>query len=167
MSWSIDGIEWEIPCTVERTAEMTASEISGLLLDRTYFNDVIGTYMRYDLKIAVPFGYESEYNALYEIITQPVDGHSFVLPYGGGTVNVTGRVQDIKDVYVRLQDGIHWKGISFSVIANHPTKEYTLSQVLTIGATPLPDSSDVNVGDVYEYTANGWDTIADAADTYY
>lgn len=167
MIWSIDGIEWNIPCTVDRTAEMTASEISGLLLNKAYFNDVIGTYMKYDLRIAVPFGYESEYNALYEKITEPVDGHQFVVPYGGGIINVTGRVHDIKDIYVKTVNGLHWKGISFSVTSNAPTKEYTLSQILTRGATPLPDTSAVNVGDVYEYTASGWDTIDDAEDSYW
>ena len=147
---------------------MTASDISGMLLDKSYFNDVIGTYMRYDVKVAVPFGMESEWNSMYETITQPIDGHQFVLPYANGVVTVTGRVQDIKDVYVRLQDNkLHWRGISFSIIANHPTKQYTLSEILTIGAAPLPDASDVNVGDVYEYTANGWETIADGADTFY
>ena len=54
MSFTVDGVEWNIPCTIERTAEITASEISGLLLNRNYFNDVLGTYMRYTISIAIP-----------------------------------------------------------------------------------------------------------------
>lgn len=168
MSWSIDGVAWDIPCTVDRTSELTASDISGLMLDKSFFNDVLGTYMKYDLKIAVPFGYESQYNSIYEMLTDPVDGHDFVFPYDGGTIEVTGRVTDVKDSLVRMPNGRHrWRGTTFSVIANHPTKEYTLEEVLLRGAAPLPDESGVNVGSVYEYTAGGWDEIADANDNYY
>ena len=41
MIWSIDGLEWNVPCQIERTSEMTPSEISGMLLDKSYFNDVV------------------------------------------------------------------------------------------------------------------------------
>ena len=45
--FSVDGVQWDVPCRIVRTAEIAASEISGMLLDRTYFNDVLGTWMRY------------------------------------------------------------------------------------------------------------------------
>jgi hypothetical protein len=35
----LDGMSWDIPCDIERIAEMKASEISGMLLDKSYFND--------------------------------------------------------------------------------------------------------------------------------
>ena len=166
--WSIDGIECELPCNIERVAEMTASDISGLLLDKSYFNDVIGTYMKYTVTLAVPNTMRAEYNSFYEMLTQPVDGHAFVLPYGGGEIEITGRVTSMKDVYVRLpNNGVHWKGISFDIIANHPSKEMSLSQVLTRGAAALPDASDVNVGSSYEYTSGGWSELESAENTYY
>lgn len=166
--WSVDGSTWDIPCTVERTAEMTESEISGMLLNKVYFSDVIGTFMKYSIKIEVPFGYEEQYSSLYEILTAPVDGHEFVLPYAGGNISVTGRVNSIKDVYMRMPNGsLHWRGIAFDVIANHPTKAMTLEGVLTRGATPLPDESDVEIGATYNYSANGWEKIDSAEDNYY
>lgn len=166
--FSVDGVTWYIGCTIERVAEITPSDISGMLLDRSYFNDVIGTYLKYDVKLEVPFGAEQSYSALYEVLNEPVDAHSFVLPYGGGTIEITGRVEQISDVYMRLPSGtIHWKGISFSVIANHPTKQMSLGDVITRGASPLPDESDVSVGEVYIYSSGGWETVPDADDNYY
>lgn len=141
MSWLIDGIEWNLPCTVERTAEIQASEISGLLLDKTYFNDVLATYMKYDLRIEVPFGREDEYSLLYDkFLIAPVGSHSFILPYQSGYIEVSGRIESVSDVYVRhtttvpveqegggisyeKKESIHWKGIQFSVIGTHPTKK--------------------------------------------
>lgn len=168
MAWSIDGTSWDIPCTVERTSEMTSSEISGLLLDKSYFNDVIGTYLKYSLRLAVPFGYEEEYAAIYDLITEPVDGHQFVLPYSGGTLQVTGRVQNIQDIWVRMPGGkSHWRGITFEIISNAPAKTMTLGQVLTRGVAPLPDESEVHVGSAYIYASNGWEELGSSEDTYY
>ncbi len=147
---------------------MTSSEISGLLLDKSYFNDVIGTYMRYTLRLAVPFGYEDEYSAIYKQLTEPVDGHQFVFPYSGQTIQVTGRVQNIQDIWVRMPGGTsHWKGIAFEVVSNHPSKTMSLGQVLTRGMAPLPDESDIEVGTAYVYTANGWEEMESTEGTYY
>lgn len=168
MSWSIDQTIWDIPCSIERTSEMTSSEISGLMLDKSYFNDVIGTYMKYSLKLIVPVGWEQKYVDLYKILTEPVDGHQFQLPYDGGVLAITGRIENVKDVYVRMPSGkTHWKGISFDVIANHPSREMKLSEVINRGAAPLPDESDVVVGATYNYTVQGWTTIDSGEDRYY
>jgi len=166
--WSVDGTEWSIPCTVERTSEMTSSEISGMLLDKTYFNDVIGTFLRYSLRVAVPQGYEEQFNSLYEILTEPVDGHAFTFPYAGGVISVTGRVENIRDSWVRLPNGKQkWRGIAFDVLPNHPQKTVSLGDVLTRGVAPLPDETDVNVGETYQYAQSGWEIIDDAEDNLY
>lgn len=166
--WSVDGSEWSIPCSVERESEMTPSEISGMMLDRSYFNDVLGTYMAYDIKVEVPLGKDDEFSQLYDVLTEPVDGHQFVVPYSGGMINVTGRVENIRDVFTRMRDGSHrWSGISFQIKANHPTREMSLDEVLTRGVAPLPDASDVDVGSTYSYTANGWEVLPSGDDTYY
>lgn len=175
MNWSIDGIEWSYPCTVERTAEITASEISGLMLDKSYFNDVLGTYLKYDLRIEVPYKFEEQYTLLYETITEPTGQHDFVLPYGGDTITIQGRIENIKDVYqrTRQKDGnnwkevTHWKGIVFSVISNAPSKIADFNEEVRVrGIPPLPESN-VNIGDVYIYESGGWATLADAEDYEY
>ena len=154
MIWSIDGIEWNIPCQIERTAEMTASEISGVLMNRTYFNDVLGTYMKYTVAIAVPFGMEDVYTDIYETITTPVDAHEFVLPYNQQTIQITGRVESVSDQYVYIdRNRKYWKGFKFSVIANHPTKEMTLSEVLERGMSPMPPYINIPDGTVYAWDA--------------
>lgn len=155
--FTIDGISWPYPCKITRTAEVTASEISGLLLDKSYMNDVIGTYMSYEVTIAVPKDRGSQYATIYESLTDPVDGHAFILPYNSGTISITGRVVSVSDNYVRMPGGaIAWKGTTFTVIANHPSKSESLGTVITRGRTPFPTSASVTVGSTWQYTANGW-----------
>lgn len=155
--WSIDGNNWNVPCTIEREAEVTASEVSGMLLNKQYFNDVIGTFMKYTVAIAVPVGMESDYKYIYEVLTDPVEAHTFVFPYNDGYITITGRVKTVSDKYYRgAGDTNGWRGTKFSVIANHPSKELTLSQAIQRGLTPLPLVRHANNGDVYAYNNGGW-----------
>lgn len=131
MIFSIDGTQWNIGCTIERTTEVKASDISGLMMDGNYFNDVIGTYLKYDIRLESPIGRENAYNTLYEILSDPVGEHTFVMPYGSGTKSFKGRIANVRDIYVRLPNGgVHWRGTKFSVISNEPIKQRTLSEVL-------------------------------------
>ena len=155
--FTIDGLTWDVPCKIERTAEMTASDISGLMLDKSYFNDVLGTYMSYTVSMAVPLDMRDEYAQIYETITNPVDGHTLVIPYNNGTIEITARITNISDVYVRLAGGQnYWKGIRFTAIANHPSKANTLGSVLIPGRAPVPAVASPNIGDAFTYTEDGW-----------
>lgn len=158
--FSVDGLQWTLPCDIERTSEMTASEISGMLLNKQYFNDVIGTYLRYTVTIVVPFGGEREYTRLYEVLTDPVDAHSFVMPYNQGSITITGRVEHISDIYRKLPNGqIFWRGISFDVISNTPTKTHTLGEAIQRGLSPMPDIGGAQVGILYTFDGSSWNEV--------
>lgn len=155
--FTVDGMQWDMPCDIERTAEMTPSEISGMLLNKQYFNDVIGTYLRYSVTIVVPKGREDQYTRLYEILTDPVDAHSFVLPYNRGNITITGRVENVSDIYKRLIGGGQiWRGVRFEVISNTPTKTHSLGEVVTRGLAPMPDIGGAQIGILYQFDGTGW-----------
>lgn len=172
MIWSVDGIDWDIPCQIDRTAEVRASDISGMLLDKSYFNDVLGTYMQYDISIAVPLTQMDKYTNIYEILTNPVDAHVFVLPYNQSTITITGRITVVNDGYV-YKDGInnYWRRTKFSILSNHPSKEETLSAVISRGLTPLPPYVEIPDGALYEWDAETgtWSrvTLINADERYY
>ena len=124
MPWSaIDGARYDMPCSIEREAEIRSSELSGMLLDKNYFNDPIGTYMRYTITIAVPSGQEDEYAGLYELLTAPMAEHTCDMPYNQGRKTIIGRIETVSDKYYHEEDGIHvWRGTKFSIISNEPIK---------------------------------------------
>lgn len=159
-SFKIDGVRFNLPCSVDREASMQSSEISGMLLDKTYFNDVLGTYMRYSVQIAVPVGQESVYSQLYEMLTQPVEGHVFELPYNQNVVNITGRVESVQDKAYKNT----WRGIKFAIIANNPTKEMSLNEVVTRGMSQLPNTTPLDAGAVYIVNQYGELTRTDLGD---
>lgn len=121
--FTVDGVTWSIPCDIKRVAKITESDVSGLLLNKTYYSDVIGTYMQYEVALIPNPANLSDYYALYELLTQATGDHTFVFPYNGSTVSLTARVSDVSDVYVRRSNGARmWKGMSFTITANTPSK---------------------------------------------
>lgn len=156
--FTIDGTRWPWPCSIERAAEVRSSEVSGLLMNRNYLNDVIGTYMQYTVSVAIPLNQRDRHTVLYEQLTEPVDGHVFVLPYNQTSVTVTGRVESVSDVYVRLANGgQYWKGLSFTVTANHPTKYKTWRTALNLGRAKVPEIAEHSEGDTWIWVNGGWD----------
>lgn len=166
--FTIDGIQWNVKCKIQRTAKMEASNISGMMLNKQYFADVIGTYLVYKVTLAVPFGREDEYSRLYEKLTEPVGDHTIVAPYNQADVTINGRIESVSDTHIRRTSGDnYWMEVSFSLISNSPTKEMSLDEVISRGFAPLPDEASVSIGSAYQYTSSGWAEMADAEDSYY
>ena len=161
----IDGTEWSYPCDITRTSEVRPSEVSGMMLDGSYYNDVLGTFMAYTVKIVVPLNHKDAYSTLYEILNAPVEGHTFVLPYNQSVINVHGRVEGISDVYVRLPNGgLTWRGIQFDIIANHSTKALTASEIVSRGWDYAPDVRAHDVGDAWVWDHNRWEVYTNNQD---
>lgn len=157
MILTIDGVSYDVKCELTRTMEVKSSAISGDLLDGSYFNDVDGTYLRYDIAFTYPLWDKNKYAAIIEALTEPVDGHLFVLPYNNSTVQITARVEPITDNREELESGrTYWAELAFAIIANHPTKTMSLSQVLTRGRAPLPDVANPAQGTSYTWDGTKW-----------
>lgn len=158
--FTIDGMQWDVPCQIDRTAEIRASEISGMLLNKQYFNDVIGTFLSYDITVAVPRKKTADYTRLYEILTDPVDAHAVMVPYNQGNITITGRVEQVRDSYIKINNSTnYWHGISFTIISNAPTKTHTLGEAITRGLAPLPDAGSAQTGLLYMFNGSYWEEV--------
>lgn len=134
----VDGISWPVACEVHRKPDVRISDISGLMLTKAIFNDVLGTYANYSVAIPVPRGNEAEYAALFEILSNPVEGHTFELPYNSGNIAVVGIVSGLTDTPYLTPSGYYWEGCRFEITANYPSKTMSLGQAISRGRTPIP-----------------------------
>lgn len=167
----IDGVQYNsIVCNVERTATMEESDISGRMLDKRYFNDVLGTYMRYTVEVIVPLGEESKYSQLYETLTEPVGEHLFVMPYNQGTITFYGKVETVSDKYIRrVKDNAVWRDTKFDCIATRPSKEESLGDVIYKGISDLPPVTELDDGKIYMVVHGEWveTTLRNGDEDYY
>ena len=162
MILSIDGAEYDVKCSVRRQADVRDTDISGEMLDGSYFHDVEGTYYDYDISFTYPLYDQYKYAAIIEALTEPVDGHTFVLPYNDGTVTVTAKVESVSDDLLELVDGTtYWRQTSFRLSANHPTRQPTLEETITRGRAALPDIDEPEVGDTYTWNGTAWVAVDD------
>lgn len=148
--FTIDGTKYDMPCKISRKASVRSSELSGYLLNGRYFNDAIATYLAYDVTLAIPIGSEAQYATLYEVLTNPVGEHTFVMPYGQGEKSFKGRITDVSDDYYKKEgETAIWRGTKFSVTATDPDKQ---SEETSSGSeepvTPVQSDLQMQIGTV-------------------
>ncbi len=59
--------------------------------------DVIGTYYNYTLSLDTRGLAVDEYDALYEVLSAPVDYHTIQMPYGQGAITFQAYVSNVDD----------------------------------------------------------------------
>lgn len=163
--FTIDGMTWPYPCDISRNADVRSSDVSGEMLDGSYYNDVLGTYMSYTVKMAVPLNQRDLASAYFETASAPVEGHTCVFPYNQGTVIIAARIENVSDVFVRLPNGAqYWKGLQFTVVANHATRALSGAEIIARGRALMPEVAEHNEGDVYVWENGAWVLTTDIQD---
>lgn len=120
----VDGTTYNFPCDISRKARIVSSDVSGMLMDNTEYNDALATYYDYTIKIAVPITDMTDYAAFFEQVTAPVPSHTFTFPYNQGTKNIVAKVESISDRYFREVNGVQvWRSVQLNIHALKPSKE--------------------------------------------
>lgn len=121
---SIDGVEYDVFCDIARESEIKASEISGILLNKQYYNDVLATYVKYTITLAIPVTKMAQYASLYDVLVAPVPYHFMVLPYNDTFIGFNGRIEVVSDRYYDpsgQNQGV-WRGTQFEFIPKDPVR---------------------------------------------
>lgn len=82
----IDGVSYDVGIIkVTRTPNIEKNYL-GATLDGTYHNEPVGTYFDYNFIINAKSLSISEYDALYQVLTAPVEYHTVTVPYGQNAI---------------------------------------------------------------------------------
>lgn len=120
----IDGTYYYFPCDISRKVRITSSDVSGMLMDRTEYNDALATYYDYTLKFAIPINRMNLYAAFFEQVTAPEDKHTFTFPYNQNKIDIVGKVESVSDVFFRSINGVNiWRSVQMTVKALEPSKK--------------------------------------------
>lgn len=125
MKLTVDGIEYDVLVTsLSRKGKVKESKLSGDVKSGNRFRDIIGTYYDYDMEIATDRLSPEDYDALYEVLTAPVESHTVSLPYGrNGSMEFEAYIQQASDkMKSDTIAGRTWSGLSVTFYAKKPQR---------------------------------------------
>jgi len=123
--FSIDGVVYNVAVTsLERSFQVLDSDDSGRTTNLEMYRDVLGTFYTYAIELNTKKLNKTDYDAIYEVLSSPVDFHDIILPYGQTTYSFEGYVTNGQDSLINSSDsGNLWDNLSFNVIAKEPKRE--------------------------------------------
>lgn len=122
---TVDGINYDVRVRVgdlSRNASILDGSNAGRLKAGAMQLDTIGTFYNYSL-VCVRSGDNVEaYDALYEVLTDPVNReHLIEVPYGQGTIEFEAYVANVKDSLKKKRGGrSYWNDMTVDITAMKP-----------------------------------------------
>lgn len=122
---TVDGTYYDIPLvSLKRTADFLdkyAERAEDGILQR----ELIGVYYNFTLTAGSSDHFNCDYDAFWDHMTQPVEFHTFSLPYGanGGTYSFTGYISSVSDEYEKIMsNGARFKSFTCKMTAQAPAR---------------------------------------------
>ena len=124
--FTVDGIAYDViepENGLKRKGSVLDGEKAGRLLSGSMERDIIGTYYNYTLQIETNRLNPVAYDALFEVLTAPVDYHMVSFPYGQDTLAFKAYVANVEDTLKIIQDGVrYWGGVNVNFVAMDPAR---------------------------------------------
>lgn len=124
--FKVDGVAYNVIVPeggLKRQGRVLDGESVGRMLSGRMMRDIVGTYYNYAMQIDTRNLDVAQYDALYQVLSAPVDYHTVILPYGQSTLTFQAYVTNLDDELVLMQDGRNlWGNLSFTFVAMQPER---------------------------------------------
>ena len=106
-----------------RSAIIKDGRNAGELMSGGYERDLVGTYYHYTLVLSGMEPGSPDYDAMYEVLTAPVNSHQVFMPYGQGTLSFQAYIQNAGDALIAMTDTENWWGnLTIQFMAKKPQR---------------------------------------------
>ena len=121
---TVDGKTYNVGVTsLKRGAAILDGKNAGRVLSYRMVRDIGGTFYNYDITFGTSSLSAEDYDAMYEVLTAPVDYHIITVPYGQGTKTFEAYVSNASDVLRRMTDkGNLWGELTIKFTAMEPNR---------------------------------------------
>lgn len=122
--FTLDGRAYDVSVTaLQRKAAILDGENAGRAKSGRMLRDIIGTYYNYSMEIDTGSLKVSDYDALYEALTAPVDSHRLTVPYGQGTMTFDAYVSNVDDALKLATGRVNlWGDLKLNFVAMAPKR---------------------------------------------
>lgn len=128
--FKVDGIEFTkaVVDKPKRSFQILDGENAGRqILTAKMERDVLGTFYNYSMNIDSRFMSKEEYDALYELLSAPVDSHTIEVPYGQDSLIFEAYVTNGTDELTAIRkDSNMWANLSINFIAMEPQRRLAI-----------------------------------------
>ncbi|WP_101698496.1 hypothetical protein [Clostridium minihomine] len=121
----IDGVKFDIPIvSLKRTADFL-DKYAKRTEDGNLQRKLIGVYFNYQLKLARSTKVsKTEYQKLWDKLTEPVEFHTVVVPGESGNYTFTAYFANVGDELLSQHDSAsYWKGLTVNFTAKSPARK--------------------------------------------
>ena len=129
MTVLMDGVTYRVRVvfnTLVRAFELVEGPVHGDMLSGRHERDLVGTKYDYEMGVEPDPRYQSDYDAFFEAISDPVNSHSITVPNGQGTLTYQAMIERGSDTYRgRLAGQRRWGGLVVTFKAISVQKEPT------------------------------------------
>ena len=109
--------------SLTRSALIKDGQNAGELMSGEYERDLVGIYYHYTLVLSGMETGSTDYDAMYEVLTAPVNSHQVVMPYGQGTLSFQAYIQNAGDALIAMTDTENWWGnLTIQFMAKRPQR---------------------------------------------
>lgn len=118
----IDGTEYNVGISsLIRQSEFLDASASRSL-SGTLKRKLIGVFCNYEVKFII--GVNTDYNNLYEKLTEAVEFHTVVMPYNDTILEFEAYITTVQDQLIRSKsDRNYWGNLTVKFIAKEPYKK--------------------------------------------
>lgn len=113
---TVDGIRYNVHVeygSIKRAFGFVEGNNAGMMLTGRDTRDILGTGYSYSMTFEQDPAHADDYDALYEVLSAPVDSHSVTLPYGQRTLSFQAKIEGGEDSYGGKIGGVErWKSLT-------------------------------------------------------
>ena len=122
---TMDGITYSTLHVTKLTRNFAVldTELSGRNTAGQMSRDIIGTYYNYTMEIDADAASREDYDAFYWEISDPVDSHTLIVPFGQGTLTFQAYVTNGQDELTLMEPAANrWGNLQINFIAMAPQR---------------------------------------------
>ena len=125
-AFTVDGISYNVFVPekgIKRSGSVLDGDKAGRLQTGRMERDIIGTYYNYSIQVDTSRLEAEDYDALFQVLSAPVDYHTITMPYAQSVLTFEAYVSNVSDVLIQMhEDGNQWGELSFQFIAMEPAR---------------------------------------------
>ena len=108
----------------KETLNVLDGENAGRTMDGRMQRDIIGTYYTYRLEFDASLSDPNEYDALFDVLSAPVDSHMITVPFGQSSITFEAYVANGDDDLSRIyrNESRKWDNLAVNFVAMDPVR---------------------------------------------